>query len=81
MITSTTTAHPAEYSIPKSDFQQIRVSIHVYNQHEFLDIRTYFRADDEKFKPTKKGITLSPTKIPDLVKYLNELYDDWEKQL
>ena len=30
-----------------------------YKGKKYIDIRTYFEADDGEYKPTKKGVTLS----------------------
>ncbi|MBF0564034.1 MAG: transcriptional coactivator p15/PC4 family protein [Nitrospirae bacterium] len=43
-----------------------------YKGFPFIDVRIYFKADDGSWKPTKKGITVSPERLSDLIKLLQE---------
>ena len=46
-------------TIQKSDTEQVQLSINEYKGKKYIDIRTFFEADDGEYKPTKKGVTLS----------------------
>jgi hypothetical protein len=57
--------------IPKSTIDEIRVMWSEFKGHRYLDIRVYTEIDGKTDKvPTKKGITLRPDLIPDLIRAL-----------
>lgn len=57
--------------IPKNNIDEIRVMWSEYKGRRYLDIRVYTEIDGKADKvPTKKGVTLRPDLIPDLVKAL-----------
>ena len=58
--------------LQKNDFGCIRVSKGTFKGHELVDIRKYFKSEDE-FKPTPKGISLHPEILPELIKILKQL--------
>jgi Transcriptional Coactivator p15 (PC4) len=57
--------------IPKTPMEDIRVSWEEYKGHRYLDIRVYAEIDGKADKmPTKKGVTLRPDLVPELIKAL-----------
>lgn len=46
----------------------VRVSLTEFKGRQYVEIRTYYMADDGEWKPTRKGITLAP----DLMKQVSE---------
>ena len=38
----------------------VRVSLTEFKGRQYVEIRTYYMADDGEWKPTRKGITLAP---------------------
>ncbi|MCX7991633.1 MAG: transcriptional coactivator p15/PC4 family protein [Proteobacteria bacterium] len=59
--------------IQKSTTEIIRVSKESFKGKEYLDIRIYFINDEGEWKPTKKGVTLSPDKAEELIEILQTL--------
>lgn len=45
----------------------VKVSLTEFKGRQYVEIRTYYMADDGEWKPTRKGITLPP----DLMKKVN----------
>jgi hypothetical protein len=43
-------------------------SLKSYQGRAFFDLRTYYTGQDGIFKPTGKGITASPSKLPEIAK-------------
>jgi hypothetical protein len=39
------------------------------------DIRIYYKADDGEYRPTKKGITVSPSQLPELGEAIRKLIE------
>ncbi len=59
--------------IQKNATENIRISKESYKGKEYVDIRIYFQNDEGEWKPTKKGVTLSPEKIDELLEILQKL--------
>ncbi len=59
--------------IEKNSLQKIRVASETYKGHDFIDIRVYYQNEDEDdYKPSKKGIAISPDKIEELIALLKK---------
>lgn len=58
--------------IQKNSTEKIRVTLSEYKGYQFIDIRVYFEADNGEWKPTKKGIAISPDKIDEIISLLKE---------
>lgn len=56
-------------SFEKNSFEEVRLSLTKYKGKDLVDLRVYYRPNDgEEMLPTKKGITISPEKFPELKK-------------
>ena len=58
--------------IQKNSTEKIRVSTESYKDHEFIDVRVYYEDDTGEWKPTKKGVTIAPDKVDELVELLRK---------
>ena len=63
--------------LQKNDFGCVRVSKTTFKGHELVDIRKYFKADDE-FRPTPKGISLNPEILPKLINVLKQMAIEYD---
>ncbi|NTW38075.1 MAG: transcriptional coactivator p15 [Syntrophobacteraceae bacterium] len=52
-----------------------RVSLSKYKGKTYADIRIYYKADDGEYRPTKKGITVSPAQLPELGEAIRKLIE------
>ena len=41
----------------------------------YVDLRIYYKASDGEYRPTKKGVTLSPDLLPELGEAIRKLID------
>lgn len=58
-------------SFPKNSFEEVRISLTEFKGKELIDLRVYYQPDgEEEMRPTKKGITISLEKFPELKKGL-----------
>ena len=65
--------------IPKNTIDEIRVMWSEFKGHRYLDIRVYTEIDGNTDKvPTKKGVTLRPDLIPDLIKALESAHGSFQ---
>ena len=58
--------------IEKNSQQKIRISIELYNNHHYVDVRVYYRNENGEWHPTKKGITLNDETIDPVIKALRK---------
>ena len=58
--------------IEKSKTEELRIALKEFKGRDYLDIRTFADpyADEGQRVPTKKGITLAPAKIAELIAVL-----------
>ena len=59
--------------VGKNKTEEVRVRFGQFKGHDFLDLRVYYcRSQDEGYRPSPRGLTIKPSKIPDLIKVLQE---------
>ena len=54
------------HSFDRSPTEQIQVALSRYKGKTYVDLRIYYKASDGEYRPTKKGITVSPDLLPEL---------------
>lgn len=59
--------------VEKNPIERIHIEMKEYRKKKYLDIRTYYRADDGEWKPTKKGVTIPPDMIEDVIVALQKI--------
>jgi hypothetical protein len=60
-------------TIPRSDTEELHICINEYKLKKYVDIRIFYRTEeDENWNPTKKGITIPPAKINDIIAALRD---------
>jgi hypothetical protein len=57
----------------KNATEVVRVSITEYRKRQFIDVRIYYSDDEGQYRPTKKGVSLSPEVYPDFKRALAAL--------
>ncbi|MBW1679676.1 MAG: transcriptional coactivator p15/PC4 family protein [Deltaproteobacteria bacterium] len=68
-------------SFEKNSFEEVRVSLTEFKGKELIDLRIYYQPEDiEEMRPTKKGITISTEKFPELKKAILALEKTLEKK-
>jgi hypothetical protein len=53
--------------IERNETEVVRVSAEEYKGRKYVDIRIYFANDAGEWKPTKKGVTVSPEKMDEFM--------------
>jgi len=51
---------------------RIIVSLTEFKGRQYVDIRTYFENQEGEWIPTKKGISITPENLDDMIKFLEE---------
>lgn len=63
--------------IEKNPIERIQVELKEYRKKQYLDIRTYYRSDDGDWKPTKKGVTIPPDCMEDLLQAVIKINEEY----
>jgi hypothetical protein len=63
------------HSFDRSATEQVQVSLSKYKGKTYVDLRIYYRASDGEYRPTKKGITVSPAQLPELGEAIRKLIE------
>jgi len=58
----------------------IRVALTEFRKRQYIEIRTYYMADDGEWKPTKKGVTLSPDLMREVHQALGKAFEELDTQ-
>ncbi|MHB8108550.1 MAG: transcriptional coactivator p15/PC4 family protein [Syntrophorhabdaceae bacterium] len=58
--------------IQKTGTDKIIVTIKEFKGKTYVDVRTFFENDQGEMIPTKKGISLTPENLDELIRLLNE---------
>ncbi len=62
--------------VEKNTLERIEVRDCEYKGHPYIEIRTYWRArDDDEWRPSKKGVTLKPELVEELIVALKKVRD------
>lgn len=69
------------YSFSKNALEEVRASITSFKGKKYLDIRIYYKTDDGDYKPSKKGITLSPALIDEIEEAVRRVKDAIKEEL
>lgn len=66
--------------IERSETELLRVECSNYRGRDFLSVRIYYLADNGEWRPTKKGITVKPDKVDELIDLLNQAKEKLPKE-
>lgn len=61
-------------SFVKNAREAVAVQLTTFNGHKLRDVRVVIPNPDGDSTPTKKGVTLKPAALPDLIKLLQEAH-------
>lgn len=67
------------HSFPKNPLEEVRASVTVYKGKQYLDLRVYYKGDDDEYRPSKKGLTLALDLFQELEKAVMKLKEEIEK--
>ena len=62
--------------IRKNANEVIRVEPHQFKGYDFANIRVFCKTDEDKWVPTRKGITIRIEMLPDLIDAMKELLSE-----
>jgi hypothetical protein len=51
---------------------KIIVTVKEFKGKQYIDLRTYFENDQGEWLPTKKGISLTPDNVDDMIEFLQK---------
>ena len=66
--------------VVKNSLEIIRFQVTEFRGKRYGDIRVYYRDDNGEWKPTKKGLTLSPELWPEFVDGIRKIGEQLQEQ-
>lgn len=58
--------------VERNQTEVIRISTEEFKGRSYVDVRIYFEGTEGEWKPTKKGVTISPDKLEQVIELLRE---------
>jgi len=70
------------HEFQKNAIEKVRAEFCEYKGRELFNLRVFFQPDDsnEEWLPTRKGITLSASLMPELREAIDKAYEQWKKR-
>lgn len=65
--------------IEKNPMEKIMITISEFKKKKYVDLRVYFMNDEMEWRPTKKGITIAPDLIDQVIDALKRAKEEFEK--
>lgn len=59
-------------TIERKEGEQLRLERRSYNGYPFLDLRVWFQGDDGEWRPTKKGLSIKPRELDEVIAALTK---------
>ena len=53
--------------IRKNKSEVIRIQLKEYKEHKLIDLRVWYEDEEGEYKPTKKGISIMPNNVEDII--------------
>jgi len=69
------------YEFEKNSLETVRVSLKTYRGTHVIDVRVFFPVGGGDHKPTRKGLTISTTLLPQLARAVVALQEAIEQEL
>jgi hypothetical protein len=58
--------------VERNETEVIRISTEEFKGRSYVDVRVYFEDSEGEWKPTKKGVAISPDKLDQVIQLLKE---------
>jgi hypothetical protein len=58
----------------------VRVALTEFRKRQYIEVRTYYMAEDGEWRPTKKGITLNPDLMKEVHTAVGNALEELEKE-
>ena len=58
--------------IERNPTERLRISTESFKGRDYIDLRIYYEADGGEWKPTKKGVTIAPDKVDEVIELLSK---------
>jgi len=66
--------------IERNPTEVLRVSLENFKGRDYIDLRIYYQDDNGEWKPTKKGVTVAPDKLDDVIGFFNKAKEELAKK-
>ncbi len=66
--------------IERNPTEVLRVSLENFKGRDYIDLRIYYQDENGEWKPTKKGVTVAPDKLDDVINFFNKAKEELSKK-
>jgi hypothetical protein len=74
------TADRTVATMARGDDKEIRCTINVYKEREYVHLREYYKNESGCFVPTKRGVTFRLDEVPELFGMMKALHAEIKTQ-
>ena len=61
------------FELERNPTEQLVIEASEYKGHELVSLRIYFLAEEDKWLPTKKGVTFRRDQLEEVIGYLQQI--------
>ena len=69
------------HEFQKNANEKVRVEFCRFNNHDLLNLRVFFQSEDNKWLPTRKGLTIRPDLLDDLKEAVDKAHKEWQRRI
>ena len=61
------------YAFQRNSVEQVKARLTEFKGKQYADLRIFWMGDDGQYRPSKKGLTVSPDQLPELAQAVAKL--------
>jgi hypothetical protein len=61
------------FELERSQTEKLIIEDSEFKGHQLVNLRIYFKADNDEWLPTKKGVTFRREQLDEVLGYLNQI--------
>ena len=73
--TLTITERPMRFELERSQTEKLVIEASEFKGRQLINLRIFFKADNDEWLPTKKGVTFRREQLDEVIGYLNKIKD------
>jgi hypothetical protein len=71
--TLTITERPMRFELERSQTEKLVIEASEFKGRQLINLRIFFKADNDEWLPTKKGVTFRREQLDEVIEYLKKI--------
>jgi hypothetical protein len=67
---------PMRFELERSQTEKLVIEASEFKGRQLINLRIFFKADNDEWLPTKKGVTFRREQLDEVIGYLNKIKDE-----